>query len=165
MAQIKIGDDLLIDSERQTVTKNGIKLALPDLSYRLLLTLADCAPEVAKRDDIIQVVWQGRAVAEENLKQRVTRLRGVIGDKSDEPQYIVAVRGVGYRLIARVERFEQPPEIMAKAITSGEGKIAKKPLLASLVAVFLLALAVTFFAFNRPRESIGGAYPRYIGRF
>jgi TolB-like protein len=42
------------------------------------------------------------------LSQRVRVLRESIGDLAENPRYIAAVRGWGYRLIAPVERFEAP---------------------------------------------------------
>ncbi|NQZ08313.1 MAG: winged helix-turn-helix domain-containing protein, partial [Algicola sp.] len=140
MGFIKIGDDLLVNTLQQSITKDGVALKLPDLSYRLLLTLVEHAPEAVNREEIIKSVWQGRVVSDESLKQRVTRLRGVIGDKSDEPFYIAAVRGIGYRLIAPIERFDNPPE-QVEASTQKHSRFGKKhALLIGLCSLLLMAI-------------------------
>lgn len=139
MGFIKIGDDLLVNTLQQSITKDGVALKIPDLSYRLLLALVEHAPEVVNREEIIKAVWQDRVVSDESLKQRVTRLRGVIGDKSDVPLYIAAVRGIGYRLIAPIERLDKPPELVA-APTQKHSRLNKKYyLLIGLCSLLLIA--------------------------
>ncbi|MCJ8267936.1 MAG: winged helix-turn-helix domain-containing protein [Psychrosphaera sp.] len=140
MGFIKIGDDLLVNTLQQSITKDGVALKLPDLSYRLLLTLVEHAPEAMNREEIIKSVWQGRVVSDESLKQRVTRLRGVIGDKSDVPLYIAAVRGIGYRLIAPIERFDNPPALIETSTQKHSRLNKKHALLISLCSLLLMTI-------------------------
>jgi len=143
MSFIKVGDDLLIDTAQQTIYKDGVALKMPDLSYRLFLTLAEEAPQAVNRETLIKAVWQGRIVSDESLKQRVTRLRGVIGDKSVEPNYILAVRGVGYRLVAPTERLEQLPALITRSTEAKIRSNRNRYLLTGLCILLLTAISST----------------------
>ena len=70
---------------------------MPDLSYRLLRTLCECAPDVASKDEIAREVWQHEAVSDETIAQRVTLLRKALADAGGADA-IVSVRGRGYRI-------------------------------------------------------------------
>ena len=95
--------DIEIDSASGTVWRDGEIIDLPDLSFRLLMTLASRAPALVSKDELIAEVWGDVIVSDETLMQRVRLLRQALGDDSQKPRYIAAVRGRGYRLSAPVE--------------------------------------------------------------
>jgi TolB-like protein/DNA-binding winged helix-turn-helix (wHTH) protein/Tfp pilus assembly protein PilF len=95
--------DIEIDSTSGTVWRDGEIIDLPDLSFRLLMTLASRAPALVSKDELIAEVWGDVIVSDETLMQRVRLLRQALGDDSQNPRYIAAVRGRGYRLSAPVE--------------------------------------------------------------
>lgn len=97
-----IGDDLILDSSQRKVLKKDVELNLSELSYRLLLTLVEHAPNIVSHDDLMTAVWPDRVVSDENLKKRVSRLREALSETSDNPKYFIAERGLGYRCIAQV---------------------------------------------------------------
>ena len=103
MSRYLIGNDLIVDSQRRSVTLDDIELNLPELSYRLLVALIEQAPNIISHDELMTAVWQDRVVSDENLKKRVSRLREALNDSSDSPKYFVAERGMGYRCIACVQ--------------------------------------------------------------
>lgn len=102
MRRFAIGDDLILDSSQRKVLKKDVELNLSELSYRLLLTLVEHAPNIVSHDDLMTAVWPDRVVSDENLKKRVSRLREALSETSDNPKYLVAERGLGYRCIAQV---------------------------------------------------------------
>jgi TolB-like protein/DNA-binding winged helix-turn-helix (wHTH) protein len=104
-------DDLQVDVGKAEVTRGGEKLALPKLSFDLLCALINAAPAIVTNDELLQQVWPGLLVSPESVAQRVKLLRGAIGDDSQQPRYILGVRGRGYRLIPVVERLAEsrPP--------------------------------------------------------
>ena len=95
--------DIDIDISSGTVWRAGEVVDLPDLSFRLLRTLATRAPAMVSKDDLIAEVWGDVIVSDETLVQRVRLLRQTLGEDSQNPRYIAAVRGRGYRLTAPVE--------------------------------------------------------------
>ncbi len=96
--------DLVVDAGTGAVTREARRLDLPPLSFALLVSLLRHAPEVARRADLMEEVWEGAAVSDETLSQRVRLLRESLGDDAGRPRYVASVRGWGYRAASPVER-------------------------------------------------------------
>ena len=111
-------DDLLIDVGRQRVTRGDAEIDLPKLSFDLLLALARRAPDVVSGDDLLTLVWPGLVVGPETISQRVKLLRQALGDRSDEPRYVSALRGRGYRLVPEARRAMTAPSMPSAGATS-----------------------------------------------
>jgi TolB-like protein/DNA-binding winged helix-turn-helix (wHTH) protein/thioredoxin-like negative regulator of GroEL len=94
--------DLLIDIQQRTVRRGGETLSLPGLSFDLLLALARAAPDLVSHRTLADTVWSGRVVSPETITQRVKLVRAALGDDAEEPRYIGAVHGRGYRLLVEV---------------------------------------------------------------
>ncbi len=108
--------DLVIDVARQRVTRGAAEIALPNLSFDLLLVLIHAAPAVVSNDDLMARVWPGLVVSPETLSQRVKLLRGALGDDPRAPRYVAGLRGRGYRLIPEVRPVEEAlPRISLQA--------------------------------------------------
>ena len=91
--------DLIVDTARAQVTRDGTELPLPRLSFDLLLALVEAAPRVVSLDELMDRVWAGVVVSPETVSQRTKLLRDVLGDESKSPRYLTSVRGRGYQLI------------------------------------------------------------------
>lgn len=102
-------DDLEVDLDRQVVRRDGQELELPDLSFKLLASLTQRAPNRVTKDELIRDVWGDVVVSDETLAQRVRLLRQALGEDSQNPRYIAAVRGRGYRLICQVRNPDDEP--------------------------------------------------------
>jgi DNA-binding winged helix-turn-helix (wHTH) protein/Flp pilus assembly protein TadD len=98
--------DLLLDVDAVSLRREGhpkpSDIALPKLSFDLLVTLARRAPAVVTSDDLIALIWEGNAVSDETLTQRAALLRRALGDDARQPRYLRAVRGRGYQLVPEV---------------------------------------------------------------
>ncbi|MDX1480539.1 MAG: winged helix-turn-helix domain-containing protein [Woeseiaceae bacterium] len=101
--------DLVIDAGTHEVRRGDKRIKLPKLSFRLLLALAEAAPNLLSHDELVGTVWPGRVVSPETVTQRVKLLRRALGDDAANPRYVGLVRGEGYRLLADVERLDPPP--------------------------------------------------------
>jgi len=94
---------LYLDKERLLVLVAGRELD-PPLSlaqYRLLELLYDRDGRVCSRDEIVEAVWPEAAeegVSDQAIDALVRRLRERIGEMDPGHQYIVTVRGHGFRL-------------------------------------------------------------------
>jgi len=94
---------LQLNRDSRRVLVNGIEvdppLSLPQ--YRLLELLYDGAGAVRTRDEVVEAVWPdaiGEGVSEQAIDALVRRLRDRIAEVDPEYQYIVTVRGHGFRL-------------------------------------------------------------------
>ena len=99
--------DLMIDLARQRVTRAAAEIALPKLSFDLLLVLIRAAPAVLSNDELMAQVWPGIVVSPETVSRRVKLLRDALGDDPRAPRYIAGLRGRGYRLIPEVRSAEE----------------------------------------------------------
>ena len=101
--------DLVIDLARQRVTRAAAEIALPKLSFDLLLVLIRAAPAVLSNNDLMTQVWPGLVVSPETVSRRVKLLRDALGDDPRAPRYIAGLRARGYRLIPEVRTAEEVP--------------------------------------------------------
>jgi hypothetical protein len=97
------GGRLRIDRESRRVFVNGVELD-PPLSlpqYRLLELLYMHRGGVCTRDAVVDTVWPdviGEGVSEQAIDALVRRLRDRLGEADPDVQYIITVRGHGFRL-------------------------------------------------------------------
>jgi TolB-like protein/DNA-binding winged helix-turn-helix (wHTH) protein len=138
--------DLTIDRGRFCVTRDGLAVPMPRLSFDLLVALVDVAPNVASIDYLMQRVWPGLVVAPETVSQRVKLLRQALGDSAELPHYIEVVRGRGYRFSVPIDALpatlQQPaavpvaPTVVPRRDRPGFGAtLLLLPVLASMATV------------------------------
>ena len=115
--------DLVIDLGQQRVTRNRSDIALPSLSFDLLVTLARAAPNLVTFDQLTARVWPHLVITPETISQRVKLVRDALGDDPHAPRYIAGIRGRGYRMVAAVKPLPvesqiQPPGHDETAVTA-----------------------------------------------
>jgi len=95
-----LAGQLVIDVGTRRVIRGGKRLYLTRLEFDLLAYLARKAPRVVTYEELLREVWGYRWTqgSYDVVKVCVSRLRRKIEDDPVQPQYIVCVRGVGYRL-------------------------------------------------------------------
>jgi len=89
------------DSRRVFVTGKEVDPPLSLPQYRLLEMLVDAKGGICTRDQVIEAVWPdvvGEGVSEQAIDALVRRLRDRIAEVDTDHQYIVTVRGHGFRL-------------------------------------------------------------------
>jgi TolB-like protein/DNA-binding winged helix-turn-helix (wHTH) protein len=116
--EIHLAGDLRIDVGRHQVTREGVEIALPNLSFELLLALARAHPRMVTTEELLETVWARVVVNPETVSQRVKLLRQALGEDARAPRYVVGVRGRGYRMEVPVTRGVQEPADPAPAAQS-----------------------------------------------
>jgi len=102
-AVLTVGD-LVIDPAAHTVSVAGETVDLTAREFALLHTLALEAGRVISVDDIITRVWGAEFMGEPQVVYvHIRWLREKIEEDPNKPQRIVNVRGVGYKLVSRME--------------------------------------------------------------
>lgn len=96
---IRLGE-LVIDTEKGVVTREGEDLFLSALEYRLLLVFLNNRGQILSRSKLLEEIWDcaGDYVSDNTLTVYIKRLREKIEPDPQEPQYIRTVRGLGYRM-------------------------------------------------------------------
>jgi DNA-binding response OmpR family regulator len=92
--------DLRIDTVRGTVQKAQTELFLSALEYRILLVFLNNQGIVLSRNRLLDEIWDiaGEYVSDNTLTVYIKRLRDKIEADPQNPQIIVTVRGLGYRM-------------------------------------------------------------------
>lgn len=92
--------DLMIDTDKGTVTRNGQELYLSALEYKLLLVFLNNRGHVLTRDKLLEEIWDsaGDYVSDNTLTVYIKRLREKIEADPQNPAHIKTVRGLGYKL-------------------------------------------------------------------
>ncbi len=71
--------------------------------FRLLLALIDNGGRVLSKNDLVDLVWHGRAVSDTAITSRIKSLRKALGDSGKTQRYIKTVHGRGYRFIGKLQ--------------------------------------------------------------
>lgn len=92
--------DLVIDTDKGTVTRNGQDLYLSALEYKLLLVFLNNRSQILTRDKLLEEIWDssGDYVGDNTLTVYIKRLREKIEIDPQNPVHIKTVRGIGYKL-------------------------------------------------------------------
>jgi len=93
---------LRIDFKSYEVTVDGRKISLSPTEFRLLKFLSRNPGRVYSREQILDRVWGDDAFVESRtVDVHVRRLRAQIEKDLNSPNYIVTVRGAGYKFVDR----------------------------------------------------------------
>ncbi len=154
--------DLVVDTGRATVLRDGQPVGLPKLTFDLLLALIEAAPRVVSHDELMHRVWPGLVVGPETVSQRVKLLRASLDDDPKAPRYVLGVRGRGYRLLPDVLR-EEPPgpgasESGAPAAAIPVAARAWRPnalVISALALIAAVAIGILASRMGAPERSAG----------
>lgn len=94
---IKIGN-VLINTNKATVFKNGQEVILTAMEYKLFLILLNNRGNILSRNKLLEYIWdvKGDFVNDNTLTVYIKRLRDKIEDDPSAPMIIKTIRGLGY---------------------------------------------------------------------
>lgn len=94
---IKIGN-VLINTNKATVFKNGQEVILTAMEYKLFLILLNNRGTILSRNKLLEYIWdvEGDFVNDNTLTVYIKRLRDKIEDDPSAPMIIKTIRGLGY---------------------------------------------------------------------
>lgn len=94
--------DCTIDLESATVYKNGKEQPLTAKEHALLLKLYESKNRIITSDALCQAIWGDDAYGYENtLMVHIRRIREKIEVNPSQPQSLLTVRGLGYKLMVK----------------------------------------------------------------
>ena len=88
--------DLVLDTDSQTVIKNGENLPLTYTEFQILLLLASHRKKIYSLENIYQSIWNDSAVGNDAIMVHIKNIRKKLGDSSRNPSYIKTAWGKGY---------------------------------------------------------------------
>ena len=90
--------ELVIDTLRHEVTKNGVRISLTPIEFNLLSTMAKTPSRIYTRDDLIQyALGDAYDGFNRSLDSHIKNLRHKIETDTKNCRYILTVHGLGYK--------------------------------------------------------------------
>lgn len=92
--------NITINTAEAKVFKGEQELVLTALEYRLLLIFANHPNQILSRAQLLEKIWDvaGDFVNDNTLTVYIKRLREKLEDDPAQPELIVTIRGLGYKL-------------------------------------------------------------------
>lgn len=101
-------EDFVLDADRRELRRGGPPIAVQPQVFDLLLHAIEQRHRVVSRDDLIDVVWNGRIVSESTLATRINAARRAIGDSGREQRLLRTVARKGIRFVGAVTTASAP---------------------------------------------------------
>ncbi|MGA3186472.1 MAG: winged helix-turn-helix domain-containing protein [Bryobacteraceae bacterium] len=151
--------------------RDGQPVSLPSSTFQVLQILIENRDRVVTKRELLDRVWAGIAVEENNLNQCISALRKTFGDTRKEARFIATIPGAGYRFVMEVTERERTPERTLESAAPPPNAISilhkHRLSLAMAVTVCLLCAAAGWRALSRtdpavlvlPLESFGPPDP------
>jgi OmpR family response regulator RpaB len=92
--------NLIVDMDTQKVSKENLQINLTNLEYSILKLLIENAGKELSRSVILDSVWgyiPERSADTRIVDVHISRLRSKLEEKSKKPDFILTVRGKGYK--------------------------------------------------------------------
>ena len=131
--------DFELATERYELRRNGIALHVEPLVFDLILFLLRNPGRVVSREEVVDGVWQGRAVSESTIDGCIKMARRILGDSGDNQSCIRTVRGRGFEFAALVTVLDEPSVNSSREQTqehpgaaTNEASLAGHPLAANV---------------------------------
>ena len=119
------GEFVLETAQQRVLRRAGPELGLPPKMFKALLLFVEHAGELLDKDTLIQALWPGLVVDENNLSQVVSGLRRALGDDAQGSRFIQTVPRRGFRFIATVTALanEEPAPPAPDPIVSADAAV------------------------------------------
>ena len=137
------------DLQSGELRKNGRKIHIQDLPFRLLAVLLEHPGEVIPRDRLREILWPPDTFVEfeHSLNTAVVKLRTALGDSADSPRFIETIPRRGYRFLADVQPSGQ---VHASSDTAMHGSRRTVSAAGAFVLVAVVGLGTWFGLLRRP---------------
>jgi DNA-binding winged helix-turn-helix (wHTH) protein/Tfp pilus assembly protein PilF len=94
--------DFRFDPARRILSRESDVVKLPERIAQLLWLLVQAEGTIVTMQTIEESIWPNVSVSRSNLNQHVYLLRQLLGEYAADREYVMTVRGKGYRLAAPV---------------------------------------------------------------
>jgi len=152
-------DAVVFDTVQRTLSKAGERCYLEPRQFQLLMLLVASHKQPVSRQQLIDVVWQGRIVGDSAINRAVSMLRKAFAQLDGGSNYIETLPKVGYRLLPTPAVISQTEPAPQHATTLTKTATVNRLGFAALVLV-LCSIAVWFmFKTATPQLSAGSTVP------
>ena len=97
--------DCAVDTGRQLFWKSGKPVRLEPQVFDVLVYFLGSPGTVVSRDDLVDAVWNGRAISDSTISTRINAVRRAIGDNDRDNRMLETLSKRGYRLSVEVSGY------------------------------------------------------------
>jgi len=117
-----------LDPQEGRLVRDGVRVKLQDLPFRLLVLLVERAGQIVTRDEVRQRLWPDNTFVEfdNSLGVAVRKLREALRDDAEGSRFVETIPRRGYRFLAPVI-IENADQIPKPASPGESGEIARLP--------------------------------------
>lgn len=113
----EFGGFILQRSQRRVLRRDGTPVVLTPRLFSALLFFVEHPDELLDKESLLQALWPGLVVEDNNLSQVVAGLRRALGDDAQGSRFIQTVPRQGFRFVAPVARRGAPGPLEGSADT------------------------------------------------
>ena len=97
----RVGDHVL--DTRKFELRDGYRLVAAEPQVlSLLFLLIENRDRLVSKDELVETIWDGRAVSDSAISSRIKSARKLLGDDGDAQRLIRTVHGKGFRFVGDV---------------------------------------------------------------
>ncbi|WP_281857629.1 winged helix-turn-helix domain-containing tetratricopeptide repeat protein [Litoreibacter halocynthiae] len=138
-------DDFHFDPPTGGLSQSGTPIALEPQAIRLLEVLIRDRDRVVSKEDLIEEIWDGRAITDAALNTRIRSVRRALGDDATTSKYIKTFPKRGFQFVAELSTGDAAGEALPK-------KPKRHLVFATLGLVVALVLISLTLTINKPAE-------------
>jgi TolB-like protein/tetratricopeptide (TPR) repeat protein len=100
-------EDFVLDTDRRELHRGTKTVSIAPQVFDLLEYLIRNREHVVGKEDLINAVWNGRAVSDAALTTRLNVARSVVGDSGEEQRLIKTLQRKGFRFVGSVREVQE----------------------------------------------------------
>ena len=112
--------DWQLDDERYELRQNGVAVHIEPLVFDLLHVLVRNSGRVVGREEIIDLVWEGRIVSDATVSSCLKSARQALGDDGKAQRLIRTAHGRGFQFIATVTKLPGTVAVVKPSVAAAE---------------------------------------------
>ncbi|NNE05976.1 MAG: hypothetical protein HKN15_09670 [Xanthomonadales bacterium] len=125
------------------IVLEGATTRMEPKAMTVLVCLAESAPAVVTREQLIDKVWPRGYVTDGALNRCISNLRAALGDSPRDPQFIITVPRKGYRLAKHAEPLQGPDDQLGVLVLPLQNLFSSEAFIVdSLTELLIARLAV-----------------------
>jgi TolB-like protein len=97
-------EDFTLDPDRRELRRADALVAVEPQVFDLIHYLVRQRERVVSKDDLLDAIWNGRAVSDSTLTSRINAARRALGDSGDEQRLIRTVSRKGFRFVGKLRQ-------------------------------------------------------------
>jgi len=134
------------DPKRNVLKRGNVQHVIEPMMVLALTYFIQHKETTLTREELMKMVWQGRHVSDNTVNKLIAKLRTVLGDSIQQPQYIETIAKQGYRLICSVTIKENKKNTSYRCLLFNRH---------TLLVIFLISFILCLYYLYSPSKRTG----------